>query len=711
MAATTNPAMETEERYARRQGLNIRDALVFVVDWRLTMLQKDPAIDIAEDLCSSPGNSSLLSITLRCIADVMKSKIISRDADSIAVVAFGARGAHNRQGWPGVRIIRQLKPSDASGIKQLQRLAQRLEAGDADKLQQMTEQQLTDLPVDEADRDFCFGPDAQVEFDKTLWAVRHQFTTVAASRLDILNRKRVFLFTNDEDPSRGNQIVRQLCVTQANDLADMGATLDVSLLTSPAKLAETGQTERLPDSASFFNDLVYTDDQPHAESRGSVMLATICSFDDLRTRVRRKHMTKRALRRTVLILGDDYNVGVALYALVRKASKPVKVELVAATNKPVMKITTNTCEAVGEVLKPNAIRYMYAPLYLKNTSFHTGADRVTNNSPRERLYGFKKSELPKLKILGKVGLVMYGFRNRSCMRKEYTLGPPIFVYPDDTKYTGSKVAFASLHKCMLRRNLIGIVSVNWGESFGSGMRFAALVPQDEKYSDDMEQVVPGGFHMFYLPYKDDVYTAWRNELDSDYEEESVVSAKKDDELIAEESEAVSVARRLTNRLTITDYSPNLFLNPDLQRFYAGLENAAGVESWFNPQDDLLNPDMEMMQQRGAHLATEFKRLVVGGDFDGEALAEQFGTKSNKRAAEQSAAALKRAAEKQAAMEDAKKHCDVEKIMKMSEEGVLDKLLKPELQLYCRAHGLNANGTKKNLLILIEDHIKDRLDNP
>lgn len=712
--------MSSAEQYARRHGLNIRDALVFLVDWRVSMLRKDAAIDIAEDICARSGASSLLSIILRCIADIMKTKIVARNKDAIAVVAFGVRGSHTRQGWPGVRVLRPLKQADAGGIRQMQGIARRLEMGDADALLDMSADEVRASEVDEEDRDFCFGPDEPVQFDKALWAVRHHYTAVAAGKGGVLHRKRVFVFTNDEDPTRGNRAVRQLCLTQVKDLADLGASLDVSLLMRPSDFADTEVDEAGLDGGVFFNELVYRDDGNEEDDRGTVMIATVYSFDDMLMRVRKKESTKRAIRKTVLILGNDYRIGVALYALVKKALRPAKVELDASTNKPVFKITTTTCESSGEVLKPVDVRHTFLPEFLKNSRYEVpGLPREDGEGePRVRkklspVFGFKKSELIEAKAMGRVGIFIYGFRSESALRAEYTLAEPQFVFPDESQYTGSTKAFGALLKCMLHRKVVGIASVRLSEKSGTGMRFAALVPQQEIESENDEPGVPGGLHLFYLPYKDDIYTAWRNEMKKEVKEEDEPVVKQEEVETAElnrEPESVSWARRMVRSMKIPKYSPHLFLNPDLQRFYAGLENAAGVESRYNPQDELLCPDAKAMQQRGGEFASEVKRLEVGIDFDGDAVAEEFGTLGNKRAAAAAEAAVRRKSEKRAARDEAATDCNDEMYTRSYHDGTLSKLLKADLQLYCRAHGLREKGTKKELVILIEDNIRDKLGN-
>lgn len=681
------------------------------------MIRKDPAIEMDEDISREPP--CLLSVTLRCIADVMKSKIIARNGDAIGIIAFGARGRTARQGWPGVRVVRALKASDADGVKLLQNLAQRIESGEAEGLLSLSDEEIQQKPVSKGDELFCFGSDTSTEFDKALWAARHQFTAMSASRVSVLHRKRVFVFTNDDDPSRGNHAIRKQSESQMKDLADMGAVVEVSILLSPSLLTDSTASDAT-GSSEFFNNLIYTDEDTGSDEKGSVTIATVYSFEDLRTRVRRKEMQKRAMRKTVLILGPDYKIGVLMYALVRRAKRPQKIELVASTDKPVFKITTNTCEAFGEILKPEGIRLTFKADYLKEKKYTTPGAPLEGSEAEEseagqgdqvipKVHGFTKAEVLKAKALGNVGLHLYGFRKKHLLKPEHILGPPSFLFPDDSEYSGSTQAFSTLLKCMLQRNVIAIVSVRLNMTSATGMRFAALLPQQEVFAEDIEKSLPGGFQMHYLPYMDDVYTAWRKELNA-LNEEVKVESKEDGLLIDYEDElgSVGIARKIVKKLELEPYSPNHFLNPDLQRFYTGLENAAGIESTYQPQDELLNPKVEEMQERAQSDMEALKIREAGIDFDGDAEAERFGTKSSKRAAEQAEAAAQRAAKKRAAKESAQEECVDSIYIKKYRDGTLGKMKKQELQLFCRAHGLEDKGNKPNLIITVEDHIKEQL---
>lgn len=192
---------------------------------------------------------------------------------------------------------------------------------------------------------------------------------------------------------------------------------------------------------------------------------------------------------------------------------PAKVELVAVTNKPVFKISTHTCESIGQVLKSEDMRRVFMSDMMKR-EMKKMDELYSLSSPSSQtpIHGFASAELPAVKGIGPVGLTLYGFRQESFMKKELSLGACHFVVPNDSRYVGSVRAFAALHASMLRRRVVAIVSMRLSAA-GNGMRFAVLKAQEERFDEeDGEQTVPGGMHLFTLPYKDDLYTMWRHEM-------------------------------------------------------------------------------------------------------------------------------------------------------------------------------------------------------
>lgn len=75
------------------------------------------------------------------------------------------------------------------------------------------------------------------------------------------------------------------------------------------------------------------------------------------------------------------------------------------------------------------------------------------------------------------------------------------------------------------------------------------------------------------------------------------------------------------KLKLRDFDSNMFANPDLQRFYTGSHLAAGVETEYNPDGELLNPNVEEMMKRADNLLTDLKTQVAGEEFDGMAVAQ------------------------------------------------------------------------------------------
>lgn len=748
---------------AARRGLNQRDAVVFLVDWRQSMLARDPthtsadfeqphhfpdsSIHDTNPISSAKSSPTLLSMTLRVVAHIMRRKLILRENDAIALIAFGVPQHTSTARWPGVNIIRPLKPCDAAGVRTVQSIAARFETLHPPVEEEGVDSDEDNVTSNASPLDIPAGLDKPVQFDKALWAARHQFSLLSAIPANSIHRRRVFILTANDDPCSGSLPLRQLSLTQARDIADLGAILDITLLTTPSQLQRASSSEMglddsdpmeqdtMPDPSKFFHSLVYADDG--SPDRGTVSVATVHSFEMLRERILRKQASKRSTRKTFILLGRDYKIGVALYAPIRRASRPAKVELVAETNKPPFKITTVTCEAVGDILKPPDVRTMFEPDYVKSEErrrklINNGNDDNDSNSNTNQtsvVHGFSSNEAKKIKAIGEDGIVLYGFKPISVVKKEHNLGFPTFVAPYDEKYSGSTRAFAALHACMLKRQVVAIVSVR--RSVTSGMRFAALLAQEEQFADDGSLLIAGGMHLLYLPYKDDVYEQWRKELpgfsdgvdtvdsseddgknveNDDGNERIKIEVKEEDILHAEmvqESPAVSTARRMVRKLKIKDYNTSTFANPDLQRFYTGLEMAAGVETSYNPHDDLLTPSTEHMRQKAGHLISEVKRLEVGTHFDGEEVASRFGTKTNKRAAETNERLLRKQLEQKQKQEDAAAECDDELFIQHYQNRSLNSLLLKDLRIYCVAHGINQRGPKKSLVIVVEDHLAQR----
>lgn len=80
--------------------------------------------------------------------------------------------------------------------------------------------------------------------------------------------------------------------------------------------------------------------------------------------------------------------------------------------------------------------------------------------------------------------------------------PSYFIYPSDAAVTGSTRTFASLHKKLLKDELMGI---GWLIARrNQGPVFTAIIPQKEEFDDKGTQSTPAGMHCIVLPFLDDI---------------------------------------------------------------------------------------------------------------------------------------------------------------------------------------------------------------
>jgi ATP-dependent DNA helicase 2 subunit 1 len=720
-----------EDRHAAMYGFSTRDASLFLLDWRWAMVQQVAGSAAADVTDVSDETYVPLACALRAIIDVMKKKIIASDTDLIGVVAFGAAvagelDAASKVAWPGVRVILPLEKPSAEAIVKLIGIAKKLESGDANRLEPGEEDPRKQDP------DFAFGRDEPVELQSALWAVRYQFSTrkvTSSTAKTVYNRCRVYLFTNDDDPARGNAHIKRLAARNAKDLSDAGIVLDVTFLKS--------NEDQCFDADKFYKDVVFEDADDWHGRRGSISSTGISLLESLQSTIRRKEVKKRTTSRTLLSLGEGLVIGIAVYSMVRRAGRPQKVKVRRDDMKRLYQVRTSYCDATGESLQSADIRLTFSKLPFMKTNKATvrpqeGAQEKAdgdempsedanwhgNGDVAEGVWAFSVKELKELTAMGIPGLALYGFRDVATFCPENVLRPPVFVYPDETSHNGSSKLFAALHRSMLKKKKMAITSYSTRQT---SPRFVALVAQPEILDSEGMQVQPPGMRMFALPFKNDVYTAWRDELrklkmDRNALGSDSAASEGDEEAVP----GLSIATALVTRLTQKRFSCKNFANPDLQRFYAGIEWEAGVaEGEYHPADDLLEPDEEALRRRAmvlvkgeeqggsgsgvVDLLQTFRKVTLGDDFASDDVAEQFGTKTGNYSKEKAEKQVKRKAESDAKKSAALDAVDMGEFALVCKNGELHAISNARLQEFCVAVGLKKSGTKGVLVDRIEGY--------
>lgn len=705
------------ERLAHLRGIPMRDASVYLLDWRWSMAQ--PVAD---------GDGLVpLACALRAVAGVLKHKIIASESDRVGVVAFGAGQAGqlhpgSSTKWPGVRVIAPLGVPSAEVIVRLQALALRLErkeavgiqAGDADPRLQ--------------DPNFSFGKDASVNFDQALWAVRHQYAAsrvTSATTRTVYNRCRVYVLTNDADPSRGTKSIRERSIRSAKDLLHAGVAVDVMFLRSRSDITF--------DSSLFFLDIVHLDEDDWERRRDAICTTPLGSMEELQCAVRAKEVKKRATARLPFRIGDGVTLGVAFYSLVRKATRPAKVNVRSSDMRRLHSVRTTFCSATGESLKPEHVRHTFDNISFLRSNVCAdaaetadgvngdgsvapgqGASRSMGNMP----WGFTSDELQRTSASAERGLQLYGFRDDSVLRAEDMMRPAYFVYPDENSYTGSTRLFVALHRSMLRKRKLALVRFSSPHN-SRGPRFGFLLAQQERVGDDGQQSQPPGMHFFDAPYRNDIYVRWRDELDVLHHEFSAFQANQADDDALSYSQSLSTAASHAGRVMKRLCRPNVtlqdFADPDLQRFYAGLELEAGVsEGYYEPEDATLDPLVTDMRRRlklktrdsvqPFDVLAALRDETMGDQFDADVVAKVYGSRSGKLDLERTERNAKRKKEADAKRETALENVNIEEFRSASENGILHTYTVAMLKEYCVAFGLRLTGTKAQFVERVSEHI-------
>ena len=115
---------------------------------------------------------------------------------------------------------------------------------------------------------------------------------------------------------------------------------------------------------------------------------------------------------------------------------------------------------------------------------------------------FTEDERKQIRSFGEPVLRILGFKPISALRFWENLRPSYFIYPSDATVTGSTRTFASLHKKLLKDNLMGL---GWLiPRRNQTPMFTAIIPQEEELDEKDTQITPPGMHCIALPFLDDI---------------------------------------------------------------------------------------------------------------------------------------------------------------------------------------------------------------
>lgn len=759
MASSSAPLVTAEERYASSQGVQLRDTTVFLVDWRYRMATGRMHDDSGEHADGVPP----LAVALETIVDVMMHHIKDSAKDMFGVVAFGAGHAGemvagSSQRWEGVRVIVGLEELTAQGIVKLQEIILRLKRGDARSMRPGEEDGRRRRP------DFCFGEDEAVDVKNALLAVRTQFQEKKLEQKsrakNSFENQRCFVFTDDHNPvsgfEGGGEAERDGATNAAGDLSEMGVTLEVAFLRVMDRDDDF-------DPSLFYKALVHWDGDEYADGNGGAKIKAdgFESAAELHLDIRAKTTKKRSVGRLAFKLDKGLVLGVALYSVVRNSAPPRPGSMEKSTGKRVIKTSQTNCAYRGTALTPKTdirINFDKSPFMRSHVrdaadeaaktgvsqqeaaaAFDGDSDRDSDDGDSDTEDGYKDERAPfapppvhgftpeELKSVGNLGemngLALFGFRDEDKLRQELILKHANFVYPDEFSVKGSKKIFAALHTSMVKAKKMAIVLRGTSAAYGTGPRFHALLAQDEEIDEEGIQVKAPGMILVPLPFKNDVYTGWREELNAMAKEEEGEENKEvttgglsDD---GDDEDVSKLVQFIVRRVKRDKYNPKDYRNPAIDKYFNLLEKTTGVRSSFTTIEDSLLPNVDLIRERTTRFEgtekemdylKEFQKLTIGEGVSGKDLAALYGTKTARGKTKTAENRLKRKAETDAraaaARDDIGDGADFEEAAR---EGKLARFTVVELKKYCLAHQLSVSGKKQYIIDRIDAHVNGAED--
>eukprot|EP00826_Nyctotherus_ovalis_P009446 TRINITY_DN1249_c0_g1_i2.p1 TRINITY_DN1249_c0_g1~~TRINITY_DN1249_c0_g1_i2.p1 ORF type:complete len:635 (+),score=225.54 TRINITY_DN1249_c0_g1_i2:60-1964(+) len=507
------------------------DGVIFVLDCAKSMQQLIPR---------SEGAKSNIEEVLSAACSFMRTKIISSNKDRVGIILYSCGKSRNALGFPGISVLRRLELLDAASIKELDRLAE-----DPELFHAL----------------YCAGQSLDSLLCDVLSVAQNLFQDIDKPNYS----KRIFLFTNNDNPDSGSKDLQAKAIQRAKDLYEQHAEIELFPMQG---------TDRF-DIMKFFGDLITID--PDQLGVLASTEATEERFQELTKRIRQKEYIKRSLGKVRFQLGPGMEIAVKIYNVVQEVKRPLAKSLQAGTNKLLKSVTRKICEETGAVLYDNQI----------GTYYPYGGEKVVIT--KEETKEIKKFDVPGMKLMG--------FKARSRLKDYMNIRSSYFVSADDQTISNSSQVIDALVREMIEKDKMAVVRLIAKET--SVLRFCALLPQLESVDPEDNFRHPQGFNMIFLPYADDIRSP-----------ESIIKRDRPPKV---NEEQVSAAKLLIKNLSI-DFDSRQFENPAIQKFYATVQALALNEREPEPIADIMQPDYEGMAKFSA-IIEQFKQVTYGDSYN------------------------------------------------------------------------------------------------
>ncbi|NP_001307810.1 ATP-dependent DNA helicase 2 subunit KU70-like [Zea mays] len=389
---------------------------------------------------------------VNCITESLKTQIIGRSYDEVAICFFNTKEKKNLQDSAGVYVYN---------------------VGDREQLDRPTAKLIKDFSLIEDSFMSTIGSrygitagSRENTLYNALWVAQALLRKGSVKTVS----KRILIFTNEDDPfgtitgAVKTDMIRTT-LQRAKDAQDLGLSIELLPLSPP---------DDQFNMSLFYADLIGLDGDEMTEylpSAGD-------KLEDMTNQLRKRIMKKRRIKTLSFAITNDVCIEVNTYALVRPTTTGTITWLDSLSNLPLKVERSFICNDTGALLQDAQTRFqMYNDTIVK----------------------FSVRELSEVKRVASHHLRLIGFKPLDCLKDYHNLRPSTFIYPSDERIFGSTCVFVALHSSMLRLGRFALAF------YGNPTRpqLIALVAQEEVTSSG-RQFEPPGMHMIYLPYSDDI---------------------------------------------------------------------------------------------------------------------------------------------------------------------------------------------------------------
>ncbi|KAH9269886.1 hypothetical protein BASA83_008041 [Batrachochytrium salamandrivorans] len=480
------------------------------------------AVDASPLMHSVPDGQSIspFSAALLGIAAFLQEKILQNDADTIGLMFYSTRESQNLLAIKSIYVKYDLDLPDINRILELESIAQ--------------EATVFNSQIGSSSEDY--------NYSDIYWVA----STIFSKGAPDLSRKRLLVITNEDSPEKIDSALHRVTRSRIAELERMHISVELFPVDKSA-------------TRPFILDVFYRH-IPEFWAGDDVDLSTIPlddNFIHLRNRIYlKKHKRKVAFRIPLHITGD-LTIGIRGFYIVKDKMLQSSHSIERGTEKEVELQYISKCMTTGHFLIPTDLKHYYT----------FGGEKVV----------FCNEEMLSIKSFGPPGMTLVGFMNISELKPKHNLRPSVFIFPDETLYTGSCSLFAHLLQRTWDRKKMAVCKLIARQN--SSPRMIALLPQVQSV-DFFENNAPAGFHAIFLPFGDDLRSIAHRPAD-------VTSTILD--------AATELFGHATN--SIMDFS--LFANPVIDRHNAYVEALAlGRDCPRETQDATMPDEVDIHESYG-----------------------------------------------------------------------------------------------------------------